>query len=613
MRTKCNRRQIALLILVQIVVVSLSRGQDFSYSLGTRDVLANKAQVPIYPWFPDGHIAVVAEPNQAEYHMYWSGHESYRTLGAYPFPEFQHTLFPEEPVFGGRLNTERWDNGGSWLMSIFRQEEDTLVGFYHAEDHWVVATNPSGVAWKSIARTTSSDNGFSWSEGVQIITSSATKPASPTWGGAGDNCVIWDHLNNRWLCYYQEHWLMMAVSYDPAGRPGTWYKYYNGEFNQPGLGGFSSSIPGLASVPGGNPSVHYNSYLQRFVMVWHSWVSLSIYISTSTDGVVWEEPRLLEPNSAPRRAWYPTIIGASDTEAGKIARLYYADIAGGFTSRDFVSKALAFDLEEDYRPQTTWQPQRIGEVPVLGLLDATNEGRHRIVAFSGSMDDTEHVEHFYQDKTGSYVLSGKFQLDDLYNEGSVGLSVRSGLDANAAMAAIMLSPDSLLFRARETAGALSFSAKNALEWTSDIAWLQIEKTPGGVTCRYSPDGEEWSAIGSIPFGHEPSKSGFFATGTPDSGTIAYIEQLEDLTNTRDASADPVGTSFSNPAGNRVFITHPEFFTQFSIYDLNGKLQLRGVLDGNHIDVQRLPPGLYVLNLQGPDQSKAVIGKLVIAR
>ena len=613
MRKRCYLRHIAIVILVQTFLVSFSWGQDFKYSLGTRDVLANEAQVPIYPWFPDGHIAVLAEPDNANYSMYWSGHESYRTFGDYPFPEFQHTLSPEEPVFGGRLDIERWDNGGSWLMSIFRQEEDNLVGFYHAEDHWLVATNPAGIAWKSIARTTSEDNGASWSAGEQIITSSATQPANPTWGGAGDNCVIWDDTNNRWLCYYQEHWLMMAISYDVEGSPGTWYKYNNGEFDQPGLGGQSSPVPGLASVPGGNPSVHYNSYLERFVMVWHSWVSLSIYISTSTDGIVWEQPRLLEPNADSRRAWYPTIIGESDTEAGKIARLYYADIAAGFASRDFVSKALVFDLEEEYQPQTGWQQARIGEVPVLGLMDVGNDERLRIVSFTGSINNTENIEYHYKDKEGSYILSGIFQLDDLYNEGSVGVSVRSGLEDSEAMAAVILSKDSLIFRSREMASDLNLSQGNSIEWTSDIVWFQIEKSPGTLTCRYSSDGGEWTDIGSIPFGYGPSKLGFFATASPDTGTIAYIENLEEITDTQDASVAPGGTSFSNPSGNQVFITNPEYFTHFAIYDLNGKLQLNGSINGNHIDVQGLIPGLYVLSLQGRDKEKLVTGKLVIVR
>ena len=409
----------------------------------------------------------------------------------------------------------------------------------------------------------------------------------------------------------------MAVSYDVEGKPGTWYKYYNGEFDQPGLGGESSPIPGLQSKPGGNPSVHYNSYLERFVMVWHSWVSTSIYISTSTDGIVWEQPELLEPVSGTgRRAWYPTIIGKSDTEAGKIARLYYADIAPGFASRDFVSKALVFDTEEEYQPQTAWQHRRIGEVPILGLMDSTTDNKLRIVSFDGSMDQTENIEYFYKHKEGSYLVSGKFQLDELYQEGSVGLSVRSGLNGSDAMAAIILSKNSLTFRFRENAGDLNLSGGNSMEWTTGAVWLQIEKSSGTLTCRYSSDGEEWTYLGSIPFGYSSSKPGLFSTGSPDTGTIAYIENLEETnlsTSTHDSLEDCSESGFSNPSGNQVLITNPECYTHFSIYDLNGKLQLSGLVDTNYVNVQTLMPGLYVISLYSQKNEKPVVGKLVIVR
>lgn len=610
-------RDILVIALLQILWVCHSPGQNFFFSLGNRDALENKADVPVFPWFPDGHISVLAEPDQDEYVMYWSEFENYRTHGEFPYPEYQHTLSPGEPVFGGVLGIESWDNGGSWLMSVYRQDNDNHLGFYHAEDHWVVATNPEGIAWKSIARTTSNDNGITWSPGEQIITSAAAKPVNPTWGGTGDNCVIWDPNNNRWLCYYQEHWLMMAVSYDLEGKPGTWFKYFNGEFNQPGLGGNNSPIPGLQSVPGGNPSVHYNSYLEKFVMVWHSWVSTSIYISTSPNGTDWEQPTLLEPKAgAGRRAWYPTIIGQSDTEAGRVARLYYADIAPNFASRDFVSKALVFDKETEYLPQTGWQHQRIGEVPVLGLLDSTTEEKLRIVAFDGVMDNRENIAYYYKNKAGSFTVSGMFHLDNEFNEGSVGLSVRSGLNAGDAMAAIVLGKGRISFHSRESAGNLQVNEGESIEWTSDTVWLQIEKSSGALTCRYATNGMDWIEIGSIPFGYGPSKTGLFATGSPALGTIAYIESLEEAdipTSVDDPIEDGHGSVYSNPSANQVFITHPENYTQFSIYDLTGKLQLSGLMEGSYVDVKQLNPGLYILRLQGHKNANSVVGKLVIKR
>lgn len=599
--------------LFEITFVGVSLGQDYTFSLGNRDELSNEANVPIYPWFPDGHIAVLAEPENNKHIMYWSEYENYRTEGDFPFPEYQLTLSPNESIFGGRRSGERWDNGGSWLMSVFRQDGDNLVGFYHAEDHWDRTTNPEGIAWKSLARTTSNDNGFTWTEGEQIITSASPKPETPTWGGAGDNCVIWDHKNNRWISYYQEHWLRMAVSYDIEGKPGTWFKYYNGEFNEPGLEGRSSPIPGLMSKPGGNPSVHFNTYLEQFVMVWHSWVTTSIYISTSNDGIDWAEPKLLEPNSGSRRAWYPTIIGTSDTSAGKIARLYYADIAPGFASRDFVSKALVFDKEEEYHAQVDWQTQRIGEVKILGLMDINNDNQIRMVTFDGNFENNENIEYYFKDKEGAYVVSGRFQLDELYAEGSVGISVRSGLNDNDVMAAMLLSKDQLKFYARETEGAFNFSEKSEIEWSSPFVWLQIEKSIGTLKCRYSSNGEDWTEMISIPFEYGSSILGLFATGTPDLATVAYIEDLEEKelsTSNKEVELKNKG-GFSNPSRNQVFLQNPESFGFFSIYDLYGRLQIKGNVDTNYLDVQNLNPGMYLLSLYDQNHKKTITEILII--
>ncbi|MBK8704296.1 MAG: T9SS type A sorting domain-containing protein [Saprospiraceae bacterium] len=318
----------------------------------------------------------------------------------------------------------------------------------------------------------------------------------------------------------------------------------------------------------------------------------------------------MESNSGSRRAWYPTIIGKSDTEAGKIARLYYADIAAGFTSRVFVSKALVFDKVDEYQPQTAWQHRRIGGVPILGLMDSANDNKFRIVSFDGSMDNKENIEYYYKNKEGSYVVSGKFQLDELYNEGSVGLSVRSGLNVSDVMAAIILSKDSLTFRSREQAGDLNLREGNSIEWTSDIVWLQIENSSGILTCRYSSNGDEWTDIGSIPFGYGPSRSGLFSTGSPDSVTIAYVENLVE-TAIQDTLQDCTVISFSNPSENQVFIANSECFTHFSIYDLNGKLQLSGLIESKYVDVQWLRPGLYILSLVGPNNEKPMVGKLIV--
>lgn len=308
--------------------------------LSESEDVSNPVNYPHFAYYPDGHISVL--PDNTGYVMFWAEFESHRSIGKSQFVESQTALQPANAVFGKRGNFNKWDNGGSWLMSVHREQGDNLIGFYHAEDHWYPHTS-NDIAWKSIGVTYSTDEGVTWGEGKQIITSPLAKPASPAWGGSGDCCVVWDPFKNRWMCYYQEHNIYMAVSEDPKGAPGTWKKYYNGDFTEPGLGGQQSKLPGL--TPGANPSVHWNTYLERWVMVWHAWgTTAETMISFSKDGITWDTPQSIITSkiAAGGKAWYPTIIGETDVTAGQIARIYYADIEKNFSYRVFRARTITF-------------------------------------------------------------------------------------------------------------------------------------------------------------------------------------------------------------------------------------------------------------------------------
>lgn len=332
----------------------------FELALGPTEIVpdTSPAGVPQYPWFPDGHITFIPDLTTGDYQMYWAGSSSYRTTGT-----SMTTMNDPGPSVITKGASGSYDNGGVWLMSVFRQLGENMIGFYHAEDHeFPPYDNPGHIAWKSSAVCTSSDNGVTWTKIGQIITSATPKPRKPTWGGGGDHCVVYDDVNARWVCYYSEHNLRMAVSYDPDGAPGTWYKYYNGNFTQPGLGGQCSPIPVLQDRAGANPSVHYNTYLNKWVMVWHSWSSSegSIWLSTSTDMINWDTPISIVSANVNEKIWYPTIIGSTDTEAGQEAWLCY-----------------------DYAPDTNnWQRQFIRRKIIFEPADVNGDRKVNLLDFS---------------------------------------------------------------------------------------------------------------------------------------------------------------------------------------------------------------------------------------
>jgi hypothetical protein len=311
--------------------------------------------VPTYPWFPDGHISVLKTQDGAQWMMFWPEWMSYRTVGASPHPEDQNSLSPTNSIIGNRTapNTCGWDNGGSWLMSVHRVGTQ-LVSFYHAEDHWCNGTNPQDLAYKSMARTVSSDDGKSWSLGQPIIRGYVPRPATPAWSGAGDGVAIWDDPSSRWYLYYQENigagaQIFVASSTDATGAVGTWRKWDGTAFSIDALldqsngGKAPSALPAFLPHEGANPSIHFNTLLAKWVMVYGGWDGI-VYMSASTDLIAWETPRsLVGSQYSGGRAWYPTVIGDSDLIAGASAHLYYADITADFSSRQFLSVPLAFN------------------------------------------------------------------------------------------------------------------------------------------------------------------------------------------------------------------------------------------------------------------------------
>ena len=323
---------------------------NFTITLGSTSLVPNaNPAIQTYPYTPDGHVSFLADNGTNNVcQMYWAGGSSYRSLGTNVVIQ---SLNPGAALIGPGTSSSDFDNGGAWLMSVFRISTNELVGFYHAEDwNWSGYSNPTDIAWKSMAFCTSTNNGDTWHKAGQFLTSSTPKPATPTWGGTGDACVVYDQANARWVCLYSGTWIInVAVSTNAIPLPGTWKKYYNGSFSTPGLGGQETPISALASIPGANPSVHFNTYLQRWVMVFETddTEGSGLFLSTSADLLNWTPPTPLVTVTPPEQAWYATIIGRTDVEASRNAKLYFAYWPDATTGlRQFLSATMQFNLPD---------------------------------------------------------------------------------------------------------------------------------------------------------------------------------------------------------------------------------------------------------------------------
>ena len=90
-----------------------------------------------------------------------------------------------------------------------------------------------------------------------------------------------------------------AMSDVEAGNPNNWYKYYNGSFSQPGIGGQATP---LNQWVGHHTQVTFNTYLNKYI----SATGEPMGITTSSDGVNWSNPTTIQQGGA-GMFWYTNI------------------------------------------------------------------------------------------------------------------------------------------------------------------------------------------------------------------------------------------------------------------------------------------------------------------
>ena len=304
-------------------------------------VIEQPAQTFMRLYWPDGKLIPLRKGN--EWQIFWAEATDALTVDATPYPEDHIAkLTDESKVWGKEFSRiDGFNDGGSWFIGIFPLDENGhYVGFFHAESHWA----GDGIAYKSIGVAYSDDFGATWRDPRPIIKDDTAKPAEPDWTGLGDGCVVWDSVNSRYICYYQAkvaggaNSLCMAASSARDGAPGTWKKWDGSDFtidaydSETGLGGRNVPVSRLSRVAGANPSVMWNTFLNRWVMVYASWQK-SVYISFSDDGLAWDRPVKILGDEAP--AWYPNLIGAEgDLTGGEYVKLYWSDNQNDLGHRD---------------------------------------------------------------------------------------------------------------------------------------------------------------------------------------------------------------------------------------------------------------------------------------
>ncbi|UCF43434.1 MAG: hypothetical protein JSV99_00460 [Planctomycetota bacterium] len=307
------------------------------------------------------------DPNTATYAVdcsspaHWDGDTMYIFYAwGHPFrasgPNVSHLSTDTQRVTFDNEST--WKMGNRWSESTHKTDDGKLYMWYHNEPpRWPATTAPR------IGAMVSDDNGLNFRD-LGIVLEAPPGSNNPQTankyfkGGNGDFVVVADREKQYFYFFistYHKTKSEQGVSIarmryndreDPKGRV---FKWHNGKWSEPGLGGkvtpiFPAAVdwhrPDADAFWG--PSVHFNTYLNCWVMLLNraidkDWSQEGIYISYNSDLANpsgWTKPKkILDAAELENSKWYPQVIGLdkekreTDKLASKNARLFVAGLS----------------------------------------------------------------------------------------------------------------------------------------------------------------------------------------------------------------------------------------------------------------------------------------------
>jgi hypothetical protein len=242
-----------------------------------------------------------------------------------------------------------FDNGYAGISGCQRLADGRLFAIYHAEDHEGMEELPGGIPgfYAVIAGAVSDDDGASWQKLGPLISSNKPKDWA-AYLGQGDRGVATPSLaldrEGKYLyIYYDDHSRVVGgrvvfgvaraeFAGAPPG-PGSWYKYRDGQFSEPGLGGLETPILHMVDANADvlQPHVVYSDELECYLMVlgvlpvdeYVGGAPLSqggMYLASSSDGIHWSTPQQLLrdyacPLTGESLSWESTILWDVDSTA----------------------------------------------------------------------------------------------------------------------------------------------------------------------------------------------------------------------------------------------------------------------------------------------------------
>jgi len=257
-----------------------------------------------------------------------------------------------------------------WIEAAWADADGTVYGWYHHE----ASGSCSALVVPMIGAVVSSDGGRTFSDLGIVLSSGDTTNCDARngyfAGGHGDFSVILDQ--NREYFYFlftnyggeassQGVAVARLAFADRASPVGAVYKYHDGAWTEPGVGGAGTPVFRARAAwdradtnSFWGPAVHWNTHLQQYVVLLNhaccatGWPQEGIYIAFNPDvsnPTGWSAPREVigeeEVGIAPGD--YPQVFGTAaretDTLAGEVGRLFVK----GLSRWEIVFSQLPFE------------------------------------------------------------------------------------------------------------------------------------------------------------------------------------------------------------------------------------------------------------------------------
>jgi hypothetical protein len=245
---------------------------------------------------------------------------------------------PIDYVGGGSVfRVPQGQVGAGNLLMVYHAEQATYFPPYRYPD----PLRDQNSFYSHLGLAKSTDEGLTWTDLGAIVR--ANTPYSPQVAGLeiGDSNLIADRAGRYLYVYFPDRIVggtsdtflsvaraPMAALLDQAfdhGPPASFTKYNDGRWDQPGLGGRSSTLlPAPYPAYAGAPRLAFDDDLGRYVVILDDTHNISY--AESPDGIHWSDPVLIltvDPAVGSANYGAPIGLGADPGRLGRTYSVYY--------------------------------------------------------------------------------------------------------------------------------------------------------------------------------------------------------------------------------------------------------------------------------------------------